>query len=353
MDFPKAFDCIDHDILLRKMHFYGIWGLPYNWFVSYLHERKQFVNANNINSSIRFVSHGVPQGSILGPLLFLIFINDFPEINPFFKFCIFADDSTLTCKFDTSDETVIKNRIEDELLIVHRWLVMNKIKVNYTKSKFIIFSYGKIFSLDTIVLGHNSIRSTDDIKFLGIYVDKHLTFRSHVNSICNKVSKIVGLLFRLNNILPIEALKTLYTSLLIPHLLYGIEIWYGIHQYNNDRVFKLQKKAIRAINCLSYNSHTNDYFKSMQFLKLEDMYKQRALLFIFNSTSILTHEDIHNYNTRYSNNIVLPQFYRTKTQSTIFYKGINLWNDLPQDIKDLRYRGAFKNSLKLLFLNEY
>ena len=91
----------------------------------------------------------------------------------------------------------------------------------------------------------------------------------------------------------------------------------------------------------------------MQFLKLEDMYKQRALLFIFNSTSNLTHEDIHNYNTRYSSNIVLPQFYRTKTQSTIFYKGINLWNDLPQDIKDLRYKGAFKNSLKLLFLNEY
>ena len=91
----------------------------------------------------------------------------------------------------------------------------------------------------------------------------------------------------------------------------------------------------------------------MQVLKLEDMYNQRALLFIFNSTSILTHEDIHNYNTRYSNNIVLPQFYRTKTQSTIFYKGINLWNDLPQDIKDLRFRGAFKNSLKFLFLNEY
>ena len=161
------------------------------------------------------------------------------------------------------------------------------------------------------------------------------------------------MLFRLNNILPLEALKILYTSLLIPHLLYGIEIWYGIHQYNNDRVFKLQKKAIRAINCLPYNSHTNDYFKSMNFLKLEDIYKQRALYFIFNSTSIPTHQDIHDHNTRHSNNIVLPQFNRAKTQSTIFYRGITLWNDLPQNIKDLRYKGVFMNSLKFLFIDEY
>ena len=284
---------------------------------------------------------------------FLIFINDFPEVSSFFKFCIFADDSTLTCKFDTSDENIIKNRIESELVVVHQWLLMNKIKINYTKSKFIIFSYGKNFSLDKIKFGSSSINSTDDIKFLGIYVDKHLTFKSHVNSICNKISKIVGLLFRLNNILPLDALKILYTSFLIPHLLYGIEIWYGIHQYNNDRVFKLQKKAIRAINCLPYNSHTNDYFKSMHFLKLDDIYKQRALYFIFKSTSITTHQDIHDYNTRHSNNIVLPHFNRAKTQSTVFYKGITLWNDLPQDIKDLRYKGSFMNSLKFLFLDEY
>ena len=184
-------------------------------------------------------------------------------------------------------------------------------------------------------------------------MDKHLTLRPHVNSISSKVFKIVGLLFRLNNILPLQALKTLYTSLFIPHLLYGIEIWYGIHQYNNERIFKLQKKAIRAINCLPYNSHTNDYFKSMQLLKVEDIYKQRALYFIFNSNSITTHENIHEYNTRNSNNIVLPRFHRAKTQSTVFYKGIVLWNDLPQAIREIRFKGAFMNSLKTLFLNDY
>ena len=108
MDFSKAFDCIDHTILLKKLYFYGIRGTPYDWFASYLSNRQQFVNVNDTNSSVKSVSHGVPQGSILGPLLFLIFINDLPNVSPFFKFCMFADDSTLTCKFDNSDELQIK-----------------------------------------------------------------------------------------------------------------------------------------------------------------------------------------------------------------------------------------------------
>ena len=352
MDFSKAFDCIDHEILLNKMNFYGIRGIPYNWFASYLSDRKQFVNVNDNNSSTKFVSHGVPQGSVLGPLLFLIFINDFPNVNPFFKFCIFADDSTLTCKFDNSDELMIKNRLENELVVVNNWLQMNKIKINYDKSKFIIFSYGKKYSLDKIKFGSNFISSTDNTKFLGIIVDNHLNFKAHVNSICNKTSKVTGLLFRLNNILPIDSLKMLYNTLFIPHLMYGIEIWYGIIQLNDERVFKLQKKSIRAINCLPYASHTNDYFKSMNLLKLEDLYKQRVLLYMYKSE--LIHNTItHDYSTRNAHNITLPLFNKSKSQRTIFYKGIVYWNNLPANLKNLRSENMFKNAMKSMLIGEY
>ena len=118
---------------------------------------------------------------------------------------------------------------------------MNRIKINYDKSKFIIFSYGRKYHLNAIKLGSHFISSTDNTKFLGIIVDNHLNFKAHVNSICNKTSKIVGLLFRLNDTLPTDALKMLYNSLLMPHLTYGIEIWYGILNLNDDRLFKLQK----------------------------------------------------------------------------------------------------------------
>ena len=152
MDFSKAFDCLDHELLLKKLHHYGIRGITYQWFKSYLSNRIQFVSANGTDSSALPVTHGVPQGSILGPLLFLIFINDFPNSNPFFKFNLFADDSTLTCKFVNSDESFMKSKLEVELEPVYSWLKMNKIKINLDKSKFMAFSYGKKYSLNNLKL---------------------------------------------------------------------------------------------------------------------------------------------------------------------------------------------------------
>ena len=299
------------------------------------------------------ISHWVPQRSILGPILFLIFINDFPNVSSFFKFCMFADDSTLTCKFDNSNEIQIKNKLENELIVIQNWLNMNKIKINYEKSNFMIFSYRKKYTLDTIKIGPNYISSTNCTKFLGILVDNHLNFRSHINLICSKISKVIGMLFRLNDILPIDALKTLYSTLLLPHLMYGIEIWYGILKTNDDRLFKLQKKSIRAINCLPYAAHTNEYFKSMNLLKIDDLYKQRSLLYMYKSDLTQVIEPNHVYSTRNAYNLVLPRFNRARSQSTIFYKGIILWNNLPENIKTTRRENKFKSSVKSLLINEY
>ena len=230
---------------------------------------------------------------------------------------------------------------------------MNKIKVNYEKSNFIIFSYRKKYTLDRIKFGPNFISSTDHTKFLGILVDNHLNFRYHVNLICTKISKVIGMLFRLNDTLPIDALKTLYSTLLLPHLMYGIEIWYGILKNNDDRLFKLQKKSIRAINCLPYAAHTNEYFKSMNLLKIDDLYKQRVLLYMYKSD--LTHaiEPNHNFSTRNAYNIIVPRFNLSRSQSTIFYKGIVLWNNLPENIKTIRSESKFKSSVKTILINDY
>ena len=154
-----------------------------------------------------------------------------------------ADDSTLTCKFENSNESFIKLRLEHELVPIYNWLKMNKIKINLDKSKFMVFSYGKKYGLNSLNFGNGSIAACETIKFLGIMVDNHLNFRSHTSSVCTKISKVVGLLFRLNNILPSETLLTLYSSLLVPHILYGIEIWHGALIENHDRIFKLQKKS--------------------------------------------------------------------------------------------------------------
>ena len=353
MDLSKAFDCLDHTILLNKLEKYGIRGITNTWFKSYLTDRKQFVSVNNTNSDTRNITHGVPQGSNLGPLLFLIFINDFPQANPFFKYNLFADDSTLTCKFHKSNEMYIKSKIETELQSVFSWLQMNKLKINFDKSKFMMFSYGKKYSLTTLTLGNNSISRTESIKFLGITIDQNLNFRPHTSSLSTKISKINGLLFRLNNILPCDSLQLLYSALLVPHIVYGIEIWHGALQTNRDRIFKLQKKAIRAINSLPYNHHTHDYFKSMGVLKSEDLYKLKLSTCMFKNRIVGTQSDVHNHNTRRRNDLILPRYNRSRSQTSWMYQGIRLWNSLPNETKLIERGGPFKNSMKRMLLDSY
>ena len=135
--------------------------------------------------------------------------------------------------------------------------------------------------------------------------------------------------------------------------MYGIEIWYGILKTNDDRLFKLKKKSIRAINCLPYAAHTNDYFKSMNLLKIDDLYKQRVLLFMYNSDVTHIIEPNHNYSTRNAYDLIVPRYNLSRSQRTIFYKGIILWNNLPDNIKAIRSANSFKKSIKKLLINEY
>ena len=353
MDFSKAFDCLDHEILLDKLVSFGIRGIANQWFKSYLSDRQQFVSVNDINSDSRQVTHGVPQGSNLGPLLFLLFINDLPKVNSFFKYNLFADDSTLTCKFTNSNELVIKSKLEYELQSIFSWLQVHKIKINYDKSKFMFFSYGKKYNLNELQLGNDHIAVTDSIKFLGITIDQHLNFSNHISAVSNKISKVNGLLFRLNNILPTESLKLMYSALLVPHITYGIEIWYGALQANRDRIFKLQKRAIRAINCLPYNDHTHEYFKTMNILKLEDLHKLKICTYMFKNRNAQTHADIHSHNTRNRNDLIIPRYNRARSQTSWMFRGISEWNSLPEETKNIRFINAFKNSIKRSVLDDY
>ena len=346
LDFSKAFDCIDHNILLGKLYRYGVRGITLDWFKSYLSNRNQYVSVNNTNSQIKPITHGVPQGSILGPLLFLLFINDFPNCNPFFKYTLFADDSTLSCKFTNSDEVLITQTLNSELKLIDEWLTTNKLKVNYSKSKFIVFSYRKSISISPLQFGSNTISQTDSIKFLGITLDNKLNFREHIGSICCKISKSVGLLYRLNKFFPSDTLKTLYHTLVVPHISYGIEAWYGAPQCARSRVFVLQKKAIRAIHSLPYNFHTHEFFKSTQLLKLDDIYNLKIAIHMYNKFSnrnFSTHADIHIHNTRNRDNIVLPRYHMSKTQLYWLYRGTQLWNFIPDRIRDSECSNKFKN----------
>lgn len=314
----------------------------------------QYVKIGNKSSNISNVTHGVPQGSILGPLLFLIFINDFPNSNTFFKFTLYADDSTLSCKFQNADSETIKTQISLELNKINDWLVKNKLKINCNKTKFLIFNYRKHFDLTSLSFANHDILRTNNIKFLGIFIDEKLSFKDHANHISGKIGKTVGLLYRLNKFLPTHILRTLYHCLVLPYISYGIEVWLAASRTTTERVSILQKKTIRAINCLPYNAHTSNYFKSMNLLKVHDLYNLQLGNYMFsNHESYMNFSDAHNYNTRFNDNIIIPSCNLTHTQSSWKYRGINLWNTLPQCVKDCTSKSQFSNTLKNHFLSEY
>ena len=241
LDFSKAFDCIDHKILLSKLNLYGFRGVTNKWFESYLSDRSQFVCINDVNSEPTDITHGVPQGSILGPILFLLFINDFPDSSDFFKFTLFADDSNLLCRFKNFDPNYIYSHVCLKLKSVYEWLMANKIKINVTKCKFIIFSYGRKITLPSVLFGDGHISETNSIKFLGLIIDKSLNLSDHLKMLKSKLSRSIGILYKLNKFLPQNILKLLFETLIKPDLTYGVEAWYYAPNYITDKLFIIQK----------------------------------------------------------------------------------------------------------------
>ena len=363
LDFAKAFDTVNHNILLKKLEWYGIRGIPHDWFRSYLGNHSQYVSVNNVSSNIENIHYGVPQGSNLGPLLFLIFINDFPNCSNFFKFTLFANDSTLTCHFDNFHPPSMVTKLEEELSKVNNWLLLNRIKINAQKSHFLIFSYRKELTLGQLKFGESFLTQFRSTKFLGKIIDDHLTFKIHVDHILSKVNKSVGVLFKLNRFLPMNILLPLYNTLILPYFNYGITAWYNAPHYALNRLVTCQKKAVRAICSLEYNAHTINHFRENKILKLDDIYKVNLCAALFShlaephtypmASRFIRNSHVHNYNTRNRDDFNIPRYYRTTSQSCFLYQASVKWNDVPVNIKNSHTAGSFRRKYKNFILRSY
>lgn len=343
LDFSKAFDTVNHEILLKKLLHYGIRGITNKWISSYLDSRNQFVSFKNVNSSSQIVNCGVPQGSILGPLLFLIYINDLAFVSESLYIYMFADDTNVFSIGNNLQD--LERSINFELGLLYEWLRCNQLSLNIKKTHFMVFSpfKRKCSYVPQLSINSSKIEHVHQTKFLGVILDDQLSFKEHVRYIKGKIHKSIGIIFKARMYLNRESLVSLYYSFLYPYILYCIVVWGGCNSTTLDPIIKAQKFAIRSIACKPKRTPSQALFNELKILQIHQIFKLQVLIFVFKyKNSLLPRvfhnyfvptQDVHRYNTRQCYNFYPPRVRTCLSKRNIRYTGCLFWNSLDVKIK--------------------
>ena len=365
LDLAKAFDSVDHGVLLSKLPKYGIRGKSFEFFKSYLTSRTQFVKLGGVSSSLLPIDFGVPQGSILGPLLFIIFINDLQNAtNLFIK--LFADDTFLCA--ENSNFDLLEREVNLELEKVYEWLSANKLTLNISKSKYMLVTNKKDITRNpSISIDGTLLESCEKYKYLGVVIDKNLTWKPQIEHVCKKISKACGAIAKLRHCMSTKLLVEVYHSLIHSYLRYGIMVWGTASDVNLHPLKVLVNRAVRIITSAPFGRVDLDpIYSYLRVLDLEKVYSLETCKYMYkvkkdlipvvigkhfrNRSEILPK---HNYNLRNRNQAPKIETRLTSSEKSIQLRGEKLWADLPDNLKECSSLVNFKKNMKLSLLESY
>lgn len=364
LDFQRAFETIEPTLLIKKLAKYGVYGGALEWFKGYLTDRTQVVRIGDEISDALNVKFGVPQGSILGPLLFNLYINDLSDclISSIMK--LFADDTLnyLVTKNITEAQELMNN----DLARLYTRICQNKLKLNVNKTKAMVITRRMDVNMDdvNIQMAGSRIEIVKCIKYLGIYIDNRLSFKENIDSVCLKMGRKVGVLSRLRNELNMQQKITIYRTTIEPHLTYCSTVLFMANSGEMDRMQKVQNRCMRNILKLDRRSNVKEMLSTLEILSCRQLIVFNTLILIYKMLNgkcprylcdkiRLKCDNERGSRLRNANDIRTIRATKTCTQNTIFYKGVNLFNELPDEMKGELNVENFKSKLRAYVLSKY
>lgn len=350
-DLSKAFDTVDRDFVAQKLHGLGIHDPINRWIISYLTNRKVVVKIGTTTSEQKDISIGTPQGSVLGPLIFLLYVNDLPSHISHGKIFMYADDTSIV--ISDPDPLTLNYKISVVLVEFKKWCYDNRLIINHNKT--ILVEFGCRQKKNQPNLNFNfhgfSLAASKQVKFLGITLDHNFNFYDQIDDVCSKLNKGFYVINSLKNVLNRDALLNVYYALIYSPIAYSVNVWgqsSGI-----DRVFILQKRVIRLIFNLHYHESCRETFKNSNLFTVTSIYLMKLLTLIHtNKSKVPVHSEVHNYNTRGRNRMCTIRHDHEFFKKSPYYAGTTLYNKLPLEIQNSLSLDLFKKRLKILLLSD-
>lgn len=350
VDLAKAFDTVSHTQLLKVLDNIGFRGTPYQLMYSYLSNRIQCAKINGTISEVKVVEYGVPQGTVLGPLLFNIYLNDLFSLKVKGEIISFADDTAIF--YSEKDWTLLKKTVETDLATIFSWFSNKLLTINYSKTCYLTFtSYNRFlpaYKKLSIKLNTNEVEiaSVQNIKYLGVFIDCNLKWDVHINYVVKKLRTLLYKFRHLSQLLQIEQLKTLYHALIESHINYGIVAWGAATNNHIKNLQTIQKLILKIVYKKHWTYPTDNLFAETKLFDIRQLYCQTLLIRQHNNKNELKSIE-HDHNTRYKTNAtVVPKTEKTIAQRCFTYLGPKIYNILPPVIKKINSRNMFKDELK-------